>query len=88
MRNEGLATVRAYRRHPGPKGEKQHPAAANVLNQKFVVTKPSQILVTDFAYIRTYEGWLYVTVVIDLYSRRVIGWTLLKTIFIIFNSDT
>ena len=38
------------------------------------MTKPDQVWVSDFTYIRTYEGWLYVTVVIDLFSRCVIGW--------------
>jgi len=40
------------------------------------VTKQDQVWATDFTYIRTYEGWLYVTEVIDLFSRRVIGWTM------------
>ncbi len=76
MRNEGISAVRGYRCHPGFKGGKQHPAAPNTLNRAFSVTKPDQVWVTDFTYIRTYEGWLYVTVVIDLFSRRVIGWTM------------
>lgn len=76
MRSEGLSAVRGYRRHPGFKGGKRHPAAANILNRAFEVTKPDQVWVTDFTYIRTYEGWLYLTVVIDLFSRKVIGWTM------------
>ena len=40
------------------------------------MTKPDQVWVTYFTYIRTYEGWLYVTVVIDLFSRCVVGWTM------------
>ena len=75
MQGEGIRAVRGYRRHPGFKGGKHHPAAPNILSREFTVTKPDQVWVTDFTYIRTYEGWLYVTVVIDLFSRRVIGWT-------------
>jgi putative transposase len=58
------------------KGGKHHPAAPNILSREFTMTKTDQVWVTDFTYIRTYEGWLYVTVVIDLFSRRVIGWTM------------
>lgn len=76
MRSEGLPAVRGYRRHPGFKGGKRHPAAENILNKAFEVTQPDQVRVTDFTYIRTYEGWLYLTVVIDLFSRKVIGWTM------------
>lgn len=79
LRNEGLAAVCGYRRHPVFKGGKQHPAAASVLNRKFVATKPDPVWVTDFTYMRTYEGWLYVTVLIDLYSRCVIGWTMKRS---------
>jgi len=76
MRSEDLSAVRGYRRHPGFKGGKRHPAAENILNRAFEVTQPDQVWVTDFTYIRTYEGWLYLTVVIDLLSRKVIGWTM------------
>jgi putative transposase len=76
MQGEGIRAVRGYRRHPEPKGGKHHRAAPNTLSREFTVTKPDQVWVTDFNYIRTYEGWLYVTVVIDLFSRRVIGWTM------------
>jgi len=76
MRNEGIRAIRGYRRHPGFKGGRQHQAAPNTLNREFIVTRPDQVWVSDFTYIRTYEGWLYVTVVIDLFSRRVIGWTM------------
>lgn len=50
--------------------------AQNTLNREFIVDKPDSYWVTDFTYIRTYEGWLYLTVVIDLFSRRVVGWTM------------
>ena len=41
--------------------------------------QPDQIWVTDITYIRTYEGWLYLAVVIDLYSRMVVGWSMKST---------
>jgi putative transposase len=44
------------------------------------VTKPNRAWVTDITYIRTWQGWLYLAVVIDLFSRRVVGWATRSTI--------
>ncbi len=76
MREASIRAVRGYKRHPGFKGGKTSTAAPNTLNREFTVDKPDCFWVTDFTYIRTYEGWLYLTVVIDLFSRRVVGWTM------------
>lgn len=76
MRANKIRALRGYKRHRGFKNSKQHPAAPNTLNREFTVDQPDQAWVTDFTYIRTYEGWLYLTVVIDLFSRKVIGWTM------------
>ena len=54
------------------------PVAKNLLNQDFSATKPNQKWLTDITYIRTKEGWLYLCVFIDLYSRAVIGWSMDK----------
>ncbi len=51
----------------------------NVLDRNFNVTKPSRVWVSDITYIQTKEGFLYLTTVIDLYDRKVIGWSLSKT---------
>jgi len=50
--------------------------ATNQLKQSFDTLAPDQVWVTDITYIKTYEGWLYLAVIIDLYSRRVIGWSM------------
>ncbi len=76
MQLEGMKAIRGYRRHPGFKGGAISHVAPNTLNRGFTVEKPDQVWVSDFTYIRTYEGWLYVTVVIDLFSRKVIGWSM------------
>ena len=76
MQEASIRAVRGYKRHPGFKGGKVNIAAPNTLNREFIVDKPDSYWVTDFTYIRTYEGWLYLTVVIDLFSRRVVGWTM------------
>ena len=47
----------------------------NTLQRGFTVQRPNKVWVTDITYVRTWEGWLYLAVVIDLYSRRVIGWS-------------
>jgi len=52
------------------------PVAENHLNRQFSVEKPNQIYVGDITYISTQEGWLYLAVVIDLYSRQVVGWSM------------
>jgi putative transposase len=51
-------------------------AAPDRLQRDFTVTQPNQVWVTGITHIRTDEGWLYVTVVIDLRSRRVVGWAM------------
>ena len=48
--------------------------AANVLDRQFDAGAPNQKWVADFTYVGSAEGWLYVAVVLDMYSRRVIGW--------------
>jgi len=52
------------------------PMAPNVLDRNFIVAAPNQAWVGDFTYIATEEGWLFLAVVIDLFSRKVIGWSM------------
>jgi putative transposase len=52
------------------------PIAPNVLDRKFAVAAPNQAWVGDFTYIPTAEGWLFLAVVIDLFSRKVVGWSM------------
>lgn len=56
------------------------PVASNLLKREFTVKNPDLVWVGDITYIWTTEGWLYLTVVIDLYSRRVVGWAINKRI--------
>lgn len=53
-----------------------HPVADNVLERRFDAQRPNQVWTGDITYIWTREGWLYLAVLIDLYSRRVIGWAM------------
>ncbi len=56
------------------------PVAENILNRDFTTTGINQKWVSDISYVQTNEGWLYLAVMIDLYSRQVIGWALSKKI--------
>lgn len=51
----------------------------NVLNRNFIAEKPAQVWVSDITYIQTKEGFLYLTTIIDLYDRKIIGWSLNDT---------
>jgi putative transposase len=77
MAREGLKARPKRRRLPfdaGPRAE--HAIAANVLDRQFEAEAPNKRWVADFTYIWTGEGWLYVAVVLDLFSRRIIGWSM------------
>ncbi len=50
------------------------PVAANILNRQFNPAKPNQVWTSDITYIRTRTGWLYLAVVMDLCSRKIVGW--------------
>jgi putative transposase len=54
----------------------RNPVAKNLLQQDFSATKPNQKWLTDITYIPTQEGWVYLCVFIDLYSRSIIGWSM------------
>ena len=71
----GIAAQVGYKRRPGRYGGKPAVVASNTLDRQFEVDAPDKIWVTDITYIRTHEGWLYLAVVIDLFSRRVVGWS-------------
>ncbi|MBG9220464.1 MAG: IS3 family transposase [Burkholderia sp.] len=78
MRREGLRAEVGYGSKPryrgGPVG-----VVANILNREFAPDAPNRVWVTDITYIRTYEGWLYLAAVMDLYSRQIVGWATRST---------
>lgn len=57
----------------------KYPVVENVLNREFIVPKKNKAWVSDITYIATMQGWLYLTTVIDLFDRKVIGWALSST---------
>jgi len=72
MRLNGLRALHGYRIRRWTVGK---PAVLipNLLQRQFTVTRPDKAWVTDITYIRTWQGWLYLAVVMDLFSRKVIG---------------
>jgi putative transposase len=76
MRLDRLRSQTGYRRRPGHYGGKPAAASATHLERRFNVTEPSKVWITDITYIRTYEGWLFLAVVLDLFSHQVIGWSM------------
>ena len=72
----GIKAQIGYKRKAGFYGGKPAVVAPNHVARAFEVGVQDQVLVTDITYIKTHEGWLYLAVIIDLYSRRVIGWSM------------
>lgn len=52
------------------------PVASNVLNRDFYIDRPNKVWVADITYIPTREGWLYLAAVLDIYSRKIVGWAM------------
>jgi len=72
----GIKAKIGYKRRPGSYGGKPSRVVDNTLARQFDVAAPDKTWVTDITYIRTQEGFAYLAVVIDLYSRRVVGWSM------------
>jgi putative transposase len=72
-RQAGIKAQIGYKRRPGSYGGKPSVVIDNTLDRQFDVEAPDRVWVTDITYIRTLEGFAYLAVVIDLYSRRVVG---------------
>jgi transposase InsO family protein len=72
----GIKAQIGYKRRPGSHGGKPSLVVDNTLDRQFDVDAPDRVWVTDITYIRTLEGFAYLAVIIDLYSRRVVGWSM------------
>ena len=75
MRHAGIRAQVGYRK-PRHRAGELHKVTPNILQRQFNPQAPNESWVTDITYIRTHEGWLYLAVVLDLFSRRVIGWSM------------
>jgi len=74
LNEEGLRPKKARRFRRTTIAEPEHPKADNVLDRQFSVESPDSAWAGDITYLWTREGWLYLAVILDLFSRRVIGW--------------
>jgi putative transposase len=76
MREMDLAAKRRRNKPIGTKRRKGAPVAPNLLNREFSATAPTTKWVSDTTFVWTGEGWLYVAVILDLFSRLVVGWAM------------
>ena len=76
MQEEGLEGQRKRRFRLTTDSKHSHPVAANELKRNFTASAPNKVWVTDITYIWTREGWLYLAAILDLFSRRVVGWSM------------
>jgi putative transposase len=79
MRQNALRARPRRRSLPKDRAEREAAVAENVLDRAFEASGPNQKWIADFTYVWTAEGWLYVAAVIDLFSRRVVGWSMSAT---------
>ena len=80
MRVNGVIAVQKRKFRATTNSKHNHPVWPNVLNRNFVVDRPNVVWVSDITYIWTFEGWLYLAAVLDLFSRGIVGLAMDKTI--------
>ena len=77
MRRHGIRAIMARPRRVRTTDSRHDlPIAPNLLNRNFTAEAPNQIWLADITYVETGEGWLYLSTVMDLYSRRIVGWAM------------
>jgi putative transposase len=76
MRRNGIQAKQKRRFKTTTKRNKSHPGAPNRLNRDFTAEEPDQKWLGDITYIATQEGWLYLAAILDLYTRRIVGWAM------------
>ena len=76
MREAGLYAKQKRRQALTTRRDPSHPVVPNLLNREFMASAPNKKWVTDITYIPTMQGWLYLSVILDLYSRMVVGWSM------------
>jgi len=80
MRLRGLRAKQTRRYKTTTKRNKAHPVAPNKLKRDFTADRPDQKWLADITYIPTLEGWLYLALLLDLYTRGIVGWAMLDRI--------
>ena len=80
MRQHKIKAVRGYQTPRMIAGGRPSIIAPNTLQREFTVDQPNRVWVTDVTYIRTWQGWLYLAAVMDLYARNIVGWSMKPTL--------
>lgn len=82
MREDGLRGKKSMKRFKPTTTDSAHnlPVARNILNRQFRRDRPNEAWVADISYIPTEEGWLYLAAIMDLFSRRIVGWAMGATV--------
>lgn len=78
MAEQGLIAKAHRKTRATTNSNHDHPVAPNLLDRQFDVKQPNKVWVMDITYLATNEGWLYLAIVLDLYSRMVVGWSIHK----------
>jgi len=76
MRHNGICAVSKKKFKVTTDSNHNYPVSPNLLNRDFSTIEPEKVWVSDLTYIFTQEGWLFLTVIIDLYNRMVVGWSM------------
>ena len=76
MRENGLQVRRRRRFRSTTNSKHSHPVAENLLNRQFDIKEPNRVWVSDITFVATAEGWMYLCIIMDLASRKVVGWSL------------
>lgn len=76
MQVNGIVAKAKRRFKVTTKSKHNHPVAENLVNQNFNTKRPNQIWVSDITYVWTREGWLYLAIILDLFSRQIVGWAM------------
>ncbi|MFK0571201.1 IS3 family transposase [Endozoicomonas sp.] len=76
MKELGLVVRKARKFKVTTNSKHKYPVAENLLNREFTVSAPDKAWVVDITYLWTREGWVYLAAVVDLYSRKIVGWAM------------
>lgn len=82
MRQNGIYTVHKYKHRPKTKVSTENIYQENLLNREFNVDEPNKVWVGDITYIKARDGWVYLAVVLDLFNKEIVGWSMAR------NADT
>lgn len=79
MKENGIRSITVKKYKATTNSKHNHPVAENKLNQDFKASQPNEKWVTDITYIKTTEGWLYLAAILDLYTKKIVGWSAAST---------